>query len=71
MIKADNAVVIWDPQKKTWRIRIHIGEEVIKRPATDHKVPREAGDDALRTLAVETAQDDGYELDPATVSISR
>ncbi len=71
MIKADSAAVQWDPQKKTWRVRIQIGEEVIKRPAGDHKVPHDAADEKLRTLAVQTAQGDGYELDPAAVTIAR
>ena len=71
MIKADRAAVAWDPQKRTWRVRIQIGEEVIKRPASGHKVSREAADDMLRGLAVATARDDGYELDPAAVSIAR
>jgi hypothetical protein len=71
MIKADSAAVAWDPQKKTWRVRIQIGEEIIKRPASGRKVPREAADDMLRTLAVSTARDDGYELDAASVSIAR
>lgn len=71
MIRADSAEVAWDPQKKAWRVRIQIGEEVIKRPASGHKVPREAADDMLRTLAVSTARDDGYEVDPVKVNIAR
>ncbi|MGE5569066.1 MAG: hypothetical protein ACM3S5_08525 [Rhodospirillales bacterium] len=71
MIKADSADVHWDPQKKTWRVRIRFGEEAIKRPAKDHKIPRDAADEALRNLAVQTARGDGYELDPATITISR
>jgi hypothetical protein len=71
MIKADSAAVQWDPQKKTWRVRIQIGEEVIKRPAGNHKVPHDAPEEKLRTLAVETAAGDGYELDPAAITIAR
>ncbi len=71
MIKADSATVQWDPQKKTWRVRIQIGEEVIKRPAGDRKVSKDAPDEKLRTLAIETAENDGYELDPAAVTITR
>ena len=37
MIKADSADVHWDPQKKTWRVRIRFGGEVIKRPVEDRK----------------------------------
>jgi hypothetical protein len=71
MMKADSAAVSWDADKKTWRIRIQVGEEVIKRQAKDHKVPRDAGDDVLRNLAVETAQGDGYEVDREAVTITR
>jgi hypothetical protein len=71
MIKADSAAILWDPQKKTWRVRIQIGEEVIKRPAGDRKIPHDIPDDKLRTLAVETAAGDGYDLDAAAVTIAR
>ena len=71
MIKADNAAIGWDAQKKAWRVRIQIGEEVIKRPASDRKVPHEASEETLRTLAVKAAEDDGYAVDPAAVSIVR
>ncbi len=70
MIKADTAVVCWDAEKKAWRVRIQVGEEIIKRPC-DKKVKHDADDAALRTMAVKTAQDDGYEVEPATVSITR
>ena len=69
MTKADKAQVSWDPQKKKWQIRITIGEEVIKRPAAD-KSP-DANEEVLRSTAVQTAMDEGYELDPANVTISR
>ena len=69
MRKADKAQVTWDAEKKVWRVRIQIGEEVIKRPAG--KTPPDAADDALRSLAVKTAEDEGYELDPAQVTITR
>ena len=69
MIKADRAAVSWDPRKKTWSVRVQIGEEVIKR--LGRKVPRDAADDALRALAIETAEGDGYQIDPASVTIAR
>ena len=69
MRNADKAQVAWDSEKKVWRVRIQIGEEVIKRPAG--KTPADAADDDLRSLAVKTAEDEGYELDPAQVTISR
>jgi len=71
MIKVDKASVIWDAGKKAWRVRIQVGEEVIKRPCSDRKMSRDAGDDALREAAVQTAHADGYELEPAAVAIER
>ena len=68
MTKSDSAQVTWDPQKKSWQIRIRIGEEVIKRPA---KSSADASEDVLRTMAVQIAQDEGYDLDPAKVTISK
>ena len=70
LIKADRAVVSWDAQKKAWRVRIQVGEEIIKRPC-DSKVRRDATDEALRTLALETARADGYELQAGSVAIER
>ena len=69
MIKADRAKVSWDPGKKRWTVRIQIGEEVIKRPC--QKASQGIGEDALRLMAVETAKDDGYDLDPASVNIMK
>jgi hypothetical protein len=68
MTKADNAQVTWDPQKKGWVIRIRIGEEVIKRPS---KSSSDTSEELLRSTAVQVALDEGYELDPAKVAISR
>jgi hypothetical protein len=70
MIKADAATVSWDPDKKAWRVRIQVGEEIIKRPC-DRKVKQDADDERLRTLAVQTAHDDGYEVDPGQITIAR
>ena len=69
MIRAGGAKVSWDTDKKRWSVRIQVGEEVIKRPATG--APRDAAEDALRLMAVRTASDDGYEVDPAAVTILR
>jgi len=70
MIKAEHAEVRWDAQKKKWAIRIQIGEEVVKR-TPDGNPPRDAADDQLRGMAVEMAHNDGYEIDPAAVTINR
>jgi hypothetical protein len=71
MMKADKASVIWDPDKKVWRVRIQMGEEVIKRPCSGRKISRDATDDALRTVAIETARADGYEVEASAVAIER
>jgi hypothetical protein len=69
MIKADKAEVSWDVDKKSWLVRIQIGEEVIRRHSKDAK--QDASDEALRTLATATATDEGYELSNDTVFIKR
>jgi len=68
MTKAAQAQVSWDSQKKSWQIRIQMGEEVIKRPA---KAAADAADDTLRSLAVTIAQDEGYEIDASKVTVVR
>jgi hypothetical protein len=68
MLNADSAQVNWDTQKKSWSVRVKIGEEVIRRPIP--KVAQDAGDDVLRSAAVAAAKDDGYQVDPAKVNIA-
>ena len=67
MMKASEARVEWNPDKKHWQVVIQVGAEVIRRQCT--KTPREAGETDLRDLAVKTAKDEGYDLDPGRVSI--
>lgn len=69
MLKADNAAVRWEPAKKHWVIRVQSGAEVINRPAP--KTPHDANDDLLRSLAVATANDEGFELDTSSVTVTR
>lgn len=69
MIRATKATVDWDPHKKRWHVRIQIGEEVIKRPLGE--TVQNADEATLRTQAVDTAKDEGYEVDPAMVAIVR
>lgn len=69
MVEVSNAVVNWDAQKKQWVIRLQIGGEVIKRPAP--KASRETNDDLLRSTAVQVAEDEGYHLNPSTVTVTR
>ena len=69
MVRAHSAEVFWDPARKAWVVRIQVGEEAIRRACKDAK--RDANDDALRSLAVQTAQDEGYELASDFVSVKR
>jgi hypothetical protein len=67
MLRADSAHVNWDTEKKQWTVRVKVGEEVIRRPLP--KTPATAADEQLRTLAVEMAKADGYDVDPTHVDI--
>lgn len=68
MLRADSAHVNWDTHKKQWNVRVKVGEEVIRRPIP--ATPETAADEVLRSLAVETARADGYDVDPAKVDIA-
>jgi hypothetical protein len=65
-MRPDNVEVSWDAAKSKWLIRIRTGEEVIRRHCD---APKNADDQTLRLAAQKSAQDDGYELDPAQISI--
>ena len=67
-MRADRVEVSWDANKSNWVVRIQSGEEVIRRHCD---LPRTADEQALRTAAQKTVQDEGYELDSAAVSIQR
>ena len=67
MIKAANAKVEWNPEKKHWQVVIQVGGEVIRRQCAN--TPREATEAQLRDIAIATAKDEGYDVDPARVSI--
>ena len=69
MVKANDAKVEWNSDKKRWQVVIHVGAEVIRRPC-DH-TPRETGETELRELAIATAKDEGYDLDPGQVAVVR
>ena len=67
MVRANGAEVFWEAQKKSWVVRIRVGEEVLRRTCKNTK--RDSNDDELRTLAVETAMADGYELAAEQVAV--
>jgi len=69
MLRADTAKVEWSSDKKQWHVVITVGAEVIKRWLP--KNPHETGEDTLRSLAVTTAKDEGYDLDAGHISIAR
>lgn len=69
MIRASEAKVEWNAAKKQWQVVIQVGAEVIRRPCP--KKPQEAADADLRTVAVQTAKDEGYDVDEASVAVVR
>ena len=69
MTQTGEAKVEFNPEKKHWQVVIQVGAEVIRRQCA--KTPQDAGEGELRTLAIQTARDEGYTLDEAQVSIVR
>ena len=69
MVQASGGEVFWEAQKKAWVVRIQVGEEVVRRTCKNRK--QDIGEDELRSLAVETAKDDGYELPAEKVVVKR
>lgn len=69
MMRASEAKVEWNAAKKHWQVVIQVGEEVIRRPCP--KSSREAADADLRSVAIQTAKDEGYDVDAGKVSIVR
>jgi hypothetical protein len=67
MLRANSARVEWDKAHKRWEVHICVGAEVIKRPIS--KTAAESGEAALKELAIQTAKDEGYEVDPAAVAV--
>jgi hypothetical protein len=67
-MRADRVEVTWDEGKSNWLVRIATGEEVIRRHC---KLPKNSDEQTLRSAVLKTVQDEGYEPDPATLSIQR
>ena len=67
-MRADRVEVSWDSNKSKWLVRLQSGEEVIRRHCD---LPRDAEENALRSAAQKTVQDEGYELDSANMTIQR
>jgi hypothetical protein len=64
-MRADRVEVSWDTDKSKWLVRIESGEEVIRRHC---KLPKDADEQTLRSVAGQTVQDEGY--DPAVTELS-
>ena len=67
MTQTGSAKVEWNTEKKHWQVVIQVGAEVIRRQCA--RTAQSAGDPELKTLAIQTARDEGYTLDEAHVSI--
>ncbi len=65
-MQADRVEVSWDEQKHKWLVRIVVGEEVIRRYCNDSK---DTSPEKLRASAIGTAAEEGYEVDPANVTL--
>jgi hypothetical protein len=65
---ADRVELSWDTSKSTWLVRIQAGEEAIRRHC---KMPKEADEQALRSAAQQTLQDEGYDPEVREISIRR
>jgi hypothetical protein len=67
-MRPDRVEVLWDAAKSKWLIRIETGEQVIRR---HYDVPKNADDQTLRSAVQKAVEDEGYELDPTSVSLRR
>jgi hypothetical protein len=67
-MRADQVEVSWDATKSKWLVRIVVGEEVVRRHCD---APKNVDDATLRSAAMKTVQDEGYEADPSIVVIKR
>ena len=67
-MRAGQVELSWGADKKKWLVRIRIGEEVIRRQCN---APHDADEQQLRSAAEQTVRDEGYEADPAQISIVR
>ena len=68
MVRAQNATVEWDEQKKRWEVHIQVGAEVIKRPVPK-SVQNTDDYEVLKAQALQIGKDEGYDLMPEQVDI--
>jgi hypothetical protein len=67
-MRVDEVEASWDAARKSWLLRIRIGEEVIRRHCD---AARNADDGTLKSLAQKTLQDEGFDPEPAGLKILR
>ena len=67
-MRADRVEVTWDEDKSSWLVRIATGEEVIRRHC---KIPKNSDEQTVRSAALETVRDEGYDPDPTNMTIQR
>ena len=67
-MRADRVELSWEAQKSKWLVRIISGDEVIRRTVDARK---DADEQTLRAAAQQTVQDEGYEADPAQISLKK
>jgi hypothetical protein len=67
-MRVDEVEASWDAAKKSWLLRIRMGEEVIRRHCD---AARDADDGVLKSIAQKTLQDEGFDPEPAELKIRR
>ena len=67
-MNADRVQVSWDPDKRKWVVRVEVGLEVIRRYCN---LPRDADEAALRAAAEKTVIDEGYQIAPEKLAVTR
>ena len=63
---ADRVELSWDANKSKWLVRIVSGEEVIRRYCS---LPRNEPEAALRSAALATVKDEGFDADMETLHV--
>ena len=63
---ADRVELSWDADKSKWVVRIVAGEEVIRRYCS---LPRDEPEAALRSAALATVKEEGFDADLESVQI--
>ena len=67
-MRPDRVEVSWETGKSKWLVRIVSGDEVIRRMFDAGK---DADEQTLRAAAQKTVQDEGYDADPAVISLKK